>query len=127
MSEAITRGIRVRVRAEFVPEHSSPEEELYYFAYHISITNEGDQSAQLMSRHWIITDGTGYVQEVKGPGVVGEQPKLQPGQTYEYSSACPLPTAVGSVYGSYRMVRADGEAFEARIAPFTLALPNALH
>jgi ApaG protein len=127
MSEAVTRGIRVRVRAQFVPEHSEPDEDRYYFAYHVTVTNEGARPAQLVSRHWIITDGTGQVREVKGPGVVGQQPRLGPGEAFEYTSACPLPTPVGSMYGTYQMVTDTGDAFDARIAPFTLALPTALN
>jgi ApaG protein len=127
MSEATTRGIRIRVRSQFVPERSSPEESYYFFAYHVVITNEGDEAARLVARHWIITDGTGLVQEVKGPGVVGEQPVLAPGQRFEYTSACPLKTPVGSMHGTYQMVTANGERFDARIAPFTLAFPFAIH
>ncbi|MFZ4738818.1 MAG: Co2+/Mg2+ efflux protein ApaG [Bradymonadia bacterium] len=127
MSEATTRGIRIRVRSQFVPERSSPEESYYFFAYHVVITNEGDEAARLVARHWIITDGTGLVQEVKGPGVVGEQPVLAPGQRFEYTSACPLKTPVGTMHGAYDMVTATGDAFEARIAPFTLAFPYAIH
>ncbi|MCK6575937.1 Co2+/Mg2+ efflux protein ApaG [Myxococcota bacterium] len=127
MSDAVTRGIRVRVRAQFVPEHSEPDEERYYFAYHVTITNEGARPAKLVSRHWIITDGAGQVHEVKGAGVVGQQPRLAPGEAFEYTSACPLPTPVGSMYGTYQMVTDAGDAFEARIAPFTLALPTALN
>jgi len=127
MSNSVTRGIRVRVRAHFVPEHSEPEEQRYFFAYHVTITNEGARPAKLVSRHWIITDGAGHVQEVKGPGVVGQQPRLAPGEAFEYTSACPLPTPVGSMYGTYQMVTEAGDTFEARIAPFTLALPGALN
>jgi len=127
MSNSVTRGIRVRVRAHFVPEHSEPEEQRYFFAYHVTITNEGARPAKLVSRHWIITDGAGHVQEVKGPGVVGQQPRLAPGEAFEYTSACPLPTPVGSMYGTYQMVTEGGDTFEARIAPFTLALPGALN
>lgn len=127
MSEAITRGIRVRVRAQYVPEQSSPDEDHYFFAYAVAITNEGPQKVRLVSRHWLITDGTGALREVKGDGVVGEQPELAPGQTFEYTSACPLTTPVGSMYGTYQMVTPTGERFDARIAPFTLALPNALN
>lgn len=127
MSEAITRGIRVRVRAQYVPEQSSPDEDHYFFAYAVAITNEGPHKVRLVSRHWLITDGTGALREVKGDGVVGEQPELAPGQTFEYTSACPLTTPVGSMYGTYQMVTPTGERFDARIAPFTLALPNALN
>ncbi len=126
-SETLTRGIRVRVRSFFVPERSAPEEGQWFFAYQVAITNEGDETAQLVSRHWIITDGDGEVQEVKGAGVVGEQPVLDPGGSFEYTSACPLPTPVGSMQGSYRMVTEDGAAFQATIAPFSLGEAHAFH
>jgi ApaG protein len=100
---------------------------MYFFAYRITITNVGDAPARLMSRHWIITDGSGRVEHVKGPGVVGEQPRLEPGAGFQYTSFCPLPTPVGTMEGSYQMVRDDGREFDAQIAPFTLAAPNALN
>jgi ApaG protein len=127
VSDTTTNGIRIQVRSRYLPEQSSPREQRYHFAYHITISNVGGETAQLISRHWIITDAEGDVQEVRGPGVVGEQPVLQPGTSFEYTSSCPLKTNVGTMHGSYQMVRADGEAFEARIAPFTLAVPNALN
>jgi len=126
-SEAVTRGIRVKVISQYVPERSDPEQSQYFFVYRILIANEGDQPAQLISRHWIITDAEGRVEEVKGPGVVGEQPLLAPGQSFEYTSGCPLPTAFGTMEGTYQMVRRDGERFDANIAPFTLAEPMAVH
>jgi len=127
MSDTTTNGIRVQVKAMYLREQSSPRENQYRFAYHISITNVGTEAAQLISRHWVITDADGDVQEVRGPGVVGEQPLLPPGGTFEYTSYCPLKTNVGTMHGSYQMVRPNGETFEARIAPFTLAVPNALN
>jgi len=111
----------------FQAEHSLPRQNEYRFAYNITITNVGDETAQLVSRHWIITDAEGDVQEVRGPGVIGEQPVLEPGGTFQYTSYCPLKTNVGAMQGSYQMVRPDGRMFEARIAPFTLAVPNALN
>ena len=111
----------------FLPDRSSPRENQYLFAYHVTISNVGDETAQLVSRHWIITSAEGEVEEVEGPGVVGEQPVLEPGMSFEYTSFCPLKTAVGTMHGSYKMVKPDGESFEARIAPFTLAIPNALN
>lgn len=127
MSDTTTNGIRVQVKARYLPEQSLPRENHYHFAYHITITNVGTETAQLISRHWIITDAEGDVQEVRGPGVVGEQPVLQPGASFEYTSTCPLKTNVGTMHGSYQMVKSGGEGFEARIAPFTLAVPNALN
>jgi len=122
-----TEGIRVQVKVMFLPDQSVPRANQYLFAYTIKITNVGEETAQLLSRHWIITDAEGRVKEVRGPGVVGNQPVIEPGTSYEYSSYCPLETNVGSMHGSYTMVRPDGELFEARIAPFTLAVPNALN
>jgi ApaG protein len=122
-----TRGIRVEVRSEFLPERSSIREGSYLFQYHVRISNVGSETAQLISREWIITNADGEVERVKGPGVVGEQPVLPPGASFEYTSYCPLKTSVGSMQGSYQMVTASGERFEAIIAPFTLAVPNALN
>ena len=127
MSDTTTRGIRVQVRSEFLPERSSPREGQYWFQYHVRIANVGDEATQLISREWIITNAEGEVEKVKGPGVVGEQPVLPPGGSFEYSSFCPLKTAVGSMQGSYQMVTASGEQFDAMIAPFTLAVPNSLN
>jgi ApaG protein len=122
-----TRGIRVEVRSEFLPERSSVREGSYLFQYHVRISNSGGETAQLISREWIITNADGEVERVKGPGVVGEQPVLPPGGSFEYTSYCPLKTSVGSMQGSYQMVTAGGERFDAIIAPFTLAVPNALN
>ena len=127
MSDTTTRGIRVQVTSTYLPERSSPRDCQYLFAYHIRISNVGSETAQLVSREWIITTADGEVERVKGPGVVGEQPVLTPGSSFEYTSYCPLKTSVGSMQGSYQMMTADGEKFEARIAPFTLAAPHALH
>jgi ApaG protein len=127
MSDTTTRGIRIRVRGEFVPERSSRRDSSYLFQYHVRIDNVGSDTAQLVSRDWIITDANGEVDRVKGAGVIGEQPVLPPGGSFEYTSYCPLKTAVGSMQGSYQMVTPDGEQFDAVIAPFTLAVPNALN
>jgi ApaG protein len=126
-STAVTQGIRVQVRAVYVPDQSSPREQRYVFAYTIRITNEGDRSAQLRTRHWIITDATGHVEEVRGPGVVGQQPYLEPGAHFEYTSGCALRTPRGEMRGTYHMVRPDGVTFDAAIAPFRLALPFSLN
>ena len=127
MSDTTTNGIRVQVSSQFLPDRSSPKEEQYVFAYHITITNVGTDIAQLISRHWIITNADGETEEVQGPGVVGEQPLLKPGEHFEYTSFCPLKTNVGTMHGSYTMVTPDGEAFQVRVAPFTLAVPFALN
>jgi len=128
-SEAITNGIRVRVVSQYLPDHaaSEPRERQWFFTYTVRITNEGLDTVQLISRHWIITDGEARVQEVRGPGVVGEQPVLGPGEKFEYTSACPLPTAFGTMHGSYQMITLEGEAFDATIAPFSLSEPHTLH
>ena len=126
MSEAVTRGIRVHVKSAYVPEQSAPGSRRYFFAYTVRISNEGEETAQLLSRRWTITDGEGTTQVVDGPGVVGEQPVLGPGSSFEYTSFCPLTTPVGSMHGIYRMVTSDGGQFDATIAPFTLAVPHAL-
>ncbi len=126
-SEAVTRGVRVQVRAEYVPERSRPQEGMWFFAYHICITNEGNETVQLLHRHWIITNAHGEVEEVRGPGVVGVQPLLGPGESFEYTSFCPLNTPFGSMRGTYEMVTDSGETFEAVIAPFALVEPHSLH
>ena len=127
MSETTTRGVRVEVRTAYVPERSSPQESQYFFAYRIKISNVGEETVQLLSRHWVISDGAGNMEHVRGPGVVGEQPVLGPGESFEYTSFCPLPTPIGSMHGTYQMVTAGGSAFDAEIAPFSLAVPTALN
>jgi len=112
---------------QYLADHSRPEDDHYVFAYTVTIRNTGEVAAKLLSRHWIITDGDGQVQEVHGPGVVGEQPLLQPGQVFEYTSGCPLPTPVGSMKGSYQCLAADGTAFDAPIPEFILSMPRTLH
>lgn len=127
MSEAITDGIRVEAEPRYVPERSSPARRSYFFAYRITIANVGDEPARLLRRHWIITDGLGQVEEVEGEGVVGQTPYLEPGQGFQYTSFCPLATAVGSMEGSYELERPDGTTFRAEIPAFTLAAPHALN
>ncbi len=127
MSNTLTRGIRIQVRSAFVPELSAPRDRHYFFSYHVRISNEGTDTVQLLRRHWVITDADGGVQHVRGDGVVGETPVLAPGGAFEYTSSCPLTTAVGTMQGSYSMRGAGGEMFDAEIAPFTLAVPNALN
>ena len=126
-SEATTRGIRIEVESTYLQAQSSPRDHHYLFAYHVRISNVGSETAQLVSREWIITSADGEVERVKGPGVVGETPVLPPGGAFEYTSYCPLKTSVGSMQGTYQMVTAGGEKFDASIAPFTLAVPNALN
>lgn len=127
MSDTTTRGVRVEVRTAYVPERSSPQESRYFFAYRIKISNVGEETVQLLRRHWVISDGEGNMEHVRGPGVVGEQPVLEPGQSFEYTSFCPLPTPIGSMHGTYQMVTAGGSAFDADIASFSLAVPTALN
>ena len=127
MSSALTRGIRVTVSSFYLAERSSPANNQYAFAYTVRISNEGRETSQLRSRHWIITDGDGKVQEVRGEGVVGEQPHIKPGEGFRYSSGAVLETPVGSMQGAYQMVNDRGETFDAPIAPFRLAVPGLLH
>ena len=126
-SEAFTDGLRVSVSARYSAEHSDPGHSQWFFLYTVRLHNEGDDTCQLISRHWIIRNGAGKVEEVRGPGVVGEQPVLEPGDSYEYTSGCPLDTPFGSMEGSYQMVTAGGDHFDAEIARFELRQPSALH
>ena len=127
MAEAKKYQIAVAVTAQYIAEQSDPDNERYAFAYTITITNTGNVGAKLVSRHWIITDAENKVQEVKGKGVVGEQPFLKPSESFEYTSGTALATPVGAMQGSYQMVAEDGTQFDAPIAPFTLSMPRVLH
>jgi ApaG protein len=127
MAESKKYEISVTVETQYLPDQSDPQDGRYVFAYSISILNTGNIAAQLISRHWIINDAESHVQEVRGLGVVGHQPLLKPGESFEYTSGCVLTTAVGSMHGSYQMVAEDGTQFEAPIAEFTLAMPRVLH
>lgn len=126
-SEAVTRQVRVYVEAEYSSAHSSPVGSNWFFLYTVQISNEGDETVQLISRHWIITDATEHVEEVRGLGVVGKQPVLEPGDSFEYTSGCPLNTPVGHMHGTYQMVTASGERFEITIAEFQLKAPYTVH
>lgn len=119
--------IRVQVSTAYVPEQSDAEEHRFVFSYTVTITNQGQRPAQLLSRHWIIADSDGKEQEVRGEGVVGEQPHLKPGEGFRYTSGAVLETPVGSMRGSYELVDDEGRRFDTPIAPFTLAVPGALH
>jgi ApaG protein len=127
MNTPITHKIRVDVSASYVDDQSKPDESRYVFSYTITILNEGTVPAKLLTRHWVITDANGKVEEVRGDGVVGEQPHLQPGQGFRYSSGAVIETPVGAMQGSYQMVADDGAHFDAQIAPFRLAKPGLLH
>jgi ApaG protein len=120
ISEAVTRNIRVEVLSRYSPEHSQPLSDEWIFQYTVRITNQGEETVQLVSRHWVITDGLDRIREVKGPGVVGEQPILAPGESYKYSSWCPLKTPTGTMRGTYQMLGSDGGQFDIEIAPFAL-------
>jgi ApaG protein len=126
-SEAVTEGLRVEVAAQYSPEHSNPMGNQWFFLYTIRISNEGSETCRLVSRHWIIRNATGKVEEVRGAGVVGKQPVLGPGESFEYTSGCPLDTPFGSMEGTYLMVTADGTRFDAEIARFELREPGAIH
>ncbi len=125
MYQATTRGVRVSVTPQFMESESSPAEGRFFWAYSVEIVNEAADTVQLLSRHWRITDGAGNLQEVKGPGVVGEQPVLRAGESYTYTSGCPLATAHGSMVGSYRMRTEAGETFDVAIPAFPLQSPHA--
>jgi ApaG protein len=128
VSDTTTRGVRIIVRPRFVSEQSDPAAGQWLFAYHITIQNQGTQPVQLISRHWVITNGEGEVEEVRGAGVVGHQPVLKPGEEFQYTSGCPLSTPVGTMHGEFNMVVPEsGEKFEAKILPFRLAVPKLLN
>ena len=122
-SDAVTRNIRVHVKAKYDPSRSSPPQNQWFFLYTVQITNEGLDTVQLISRHWIITNAVGHVEEVQGPGVVGNQPVLTPDQSFEYTSGCPLTTPFGSMHGTYQMINQHKEQFDIEIALFTLTEP----
>ena len=126
MFTAITEGVRVTVESRFLQEHSAADEDRYAFAYFITIANEGSTRVQLKRRHWIITDGIGKVEEVEGPGVVGEQPVLAPGESHRYTSGSVLATPVGTMEGTYEMHEADGRIFQAEIPRFSLQMPGVM-
>jgi ApaG protein len=122
-STAVTEGIRVTVQSLYLADQSSPEQDRYVFAYTVAIRNEGSQPAHLRTRHWVITDGRGTIEEVRGDGVVGEQPRIMPGRHFQYTSGCVLTTPIGTMHGSYWMWRDDGTYFDAAIAAFSLTSP----
>jgi ApaG protein len=126
-SEAVTNNVRVEVESQYSAERSQPFQSRWFFHYTVRITNEGDESVQLLSRHWIATDANGQIQEVKGPGVVGEQPVLGPGESFQYTSGWPLKTSAGVLRGTYQMVSEGGAHFDAEIAPFALKEPYTVH
>lgn len=127
VQKMIAANFEIHVQPQFVEDESRTESSYFFFSYKVTIINKGTTPAQLMSRHWIITDGFGQVEEVRGAGVIGQQPKINPGQKFEYESACPLITASGSMRGSYQMSSEDGNTFEVSIPEFFLIAPSALH
>jgi ApaG protein len=126
-SEAVTNSVRVEVESQYAPEHSQPFQNEWFFHYTVRISNEGHETVQLLTRHWIITDASGHTEEVKGDGVVGEQPVLRPGESFQYTSGCPLKTSTGVMRGTYQMVTEDGDPFDVEIAPFALHEPYTVH
>jgi ApaG protein len=127
MSDTITEGIRVQAEPQYLEERSMPESGQYVFAYRITISNLGEEPAKLVSRHWVVSDSTGQERHVRGPGVVGKQPRLEPREGFRYTSYCPLDTPVGNMRGKFQMVRDTGEQFDAEVGVFTLAAPYALN
>ncbi len=122
-SDTVTQGVRVQVMAQYSPEQSQPSQNQWFFLYTVQISNEGVETVQLISRHWIITDANHQVKEVRGLGVVGKQPVLDPGESFQYTSGCPLSTPFGSMRGTYQMLKPDGERFDVEIGPFALTEP----
>jgi len=126
-SLAVTSSVQVEVHSRYVAEQSRPADDYYFFAYKITISNLGERQVQLLDRHWFITHGDGRLEEVQGAGVVGKTPRLEPGESFEYTSFCPLETPRGQMQGRYGMVGADGERFAVEVAPFALEMPHDLH
>ena len=120
-------GVHIDVSTALLQERTDPAASEWFYVYTVTISNRGEETVKLLSRHWIITDANGRVEEVRGPGVVGKQPELEPGESFEYTSGCPLPTAFGTMHGSYQMVTPDGQSFEAPIPPFALGEPDVVH
>ncbi len=122
-SEAVTRGVRVHVASQYAPERSQPGNNQWFFLYTVTIHNTGTETVQLLTRHWIITDGAGHVEEVRGPGVIGQTPVLGPGESFEYTSGCPLRTSSGIMVGSYQMTKSNGALIDVAIPAFSLDSP----
>ncbi len=127
LSDATTQNVRVEVMAQYSADNSRPQQGQWVFQYTVRITNLGSETVQLISRHWMITDAADQTKEVKGPGVVGQQPALAPGESFQYSSWCPLETPMGMMHGTYQMIRASGEQFDIEIAPFALKARYTVH
>lgn len=127
VSTTLTRGIRIEVLPKYHLEHSDPVRDYWFFSYTIQITNQSTDRVQLLSRHWVITDATGKTEHVRGPGVVGETPTLDPGEAFSYTSFCPLPTSLGAMHGSFQMRSRQGDTFDALIDPFVLEDPATIN
>ena len=127
MESKSTESIVVQVESAYLPSQSNPRQNQWFFVYHVTIQNTGTLPVQLLSRHWVVTNARGEEQHVRGPGVVGNQPLILPGQEFSYTSGCPLDTSMGSMHGSYQMVDSEGQQFDARIAPFVLVNPMDLN
>jgi ApaG protein len=127
MFQAVTEDIKIEVEPQYIPDQSDPTQAYYFFSYRVRITNQSSTTVKLISRHWIITDGFGQIEEVEGPGVVGKQPTLKAGESFEYSSFCPLATPTGTMQGSYHMTNLAGREFEVSIPLFILSEPNQFH
>ena len=127
MIETITNEVRITVKRNYIPERSDPSKPIYFFAYHINIQNNGSETIQLKNRYWHITDGEGNVEEIRGPGVVGNKPFLKNGESFEYTSFCPLPTEFGVMHGYFEMFCENGKKFNAKISPFRLTVPFSIN
>lgn len=127
MSQTTTNGIKINVEPEYLPRRSDPTKPVFCFAYHITITNESNEKMQLVSRYWNITDSNGNTEEIRGPGVVGKTPSLGLGESFKYTSFCPLPTEFGVMHGSFKMISKNGNSFNAKIKPFKLAIPFSIN
>ncbi|MFT5686563.1 MAG: ApaG protein [Myxococcota bacterium] len=127
MSDTVTKGVRINIDPKYLEHQSDPTLNHWMYLYNVTITNEGEHTVQLLSRHWIITNNKGEEEHVRGPGVVGQQPVLRTGESFRYTSGCPMDTAFGTMHGTYQMIVEGGEKFDAEIAPFTLAEPYALN
>ena len=125
--KSLTKQIQIEVQSSFVSEHSQPDQDRYFFKYLIQIRNLGQHPVQLLSRHWVITDGQGRIEEVRGPGVIGQQPTIAPGESFQYESYCPLTTPTGTMRGTYQMAHQDGSQFDVQIPLFFLVEPSSYH
>jgi len=127
MLETTTNQVHIAVKTNYIPERSELSKPIYFFSYHINITNKGEEAVQLKNRYWHITDGDGHIEEIRGPGVVGNKPFLKQGESFEYTSFCPLPTQFGVMHGHFEMICDSGKKFNAKISPFRLTVPYSVN